>query len=718
MQAALEQLGKPVQYLKGVGPQRSTLLERLGIETVEDLLYHVPRGFQDRSHLTPIGNLKSGGEYQYVIGEVVSVKENIPKSQKVRHIFKAILKDTSGSMTAVWFNQKHVSHSIAPGTTLALYGNVEFDRQQAQMLSPDWEIIYDEDDDSRVGIIPMYPLTEGLGQKAIRSIILDSLRHVREDLPDWLPELIRTRRTLLRWSEAIQLLHFPGGHLGSAPNRDYRSKHEMALRRLAYDELFMTQLSLALSRVSHMEKPGISHVIKVPIAKLSTCCDTSSEGVCARFLTNLPFTLTMAQVRAMSEIEKDMASSRPMYRLLQGDVGSGKTVVLLYGMLIAAENARQSALMAPTEVLAQQHYDTILKLTQGLNISVALLHGGLAQRDSRETREAIAKGKVSLVVGTHALFQEKTDFAALSMVVVDEQHKFGVGQRQAIQGKGFQLDMLVTSATPIPRTLALAAYGDLDVSVLDEKPAGRLPVRTHWVPERKRMDAYHFIESKIENGAQVYVIAPLIEESEALPTLNAVQERYQHLAEVVFPHRAIGLLHGRLPSAEKQSLLTAFSNGDLDVLVSTTVIEVGVDVPRASVMLVESAERFGLAQLHQLRGRVGRGNEESYCLLMTGAGCSEAARKRLRTLEKTNDGFQIAEADLELRGPGELMGYRQSGLLGFRIADLQRDRELLLEAREDACALVKEDPTLRKPVHSLLRRRWESLPRRQVVSIG
>ncbi|HNT33808.1 MAG TPA: DEAD/DEAH box helicase, partial [bacterium] len=436
-QAVLEELKKPVQYLKGVGPQRTSSLLELGIKSLNDLLFHIPRDFQDRSHIVPIADLEVAN-CQYVVGDVVSVNESLPKSQNVRHILKAIVTDGSGQLQVVWFNQRHLAHSIVPGATLALYGTVDLEKHQMQMLSPEWEIVVDENPESRTGIIPIYPLSQGLSQKALRAIILESLRRVRDDVPDWLPESVRSQRGLLRWSEAIRMIHWPGGSMGMTSKTGFRLNFERARKRLSYDELFTTQMTLALNRITHMEKPGIAHELKYTVKNYTSQHCTSTQSLCHRFVEQLPFRLTKAQVRAMGEIEDDMASRRPMYRLLQGDVGSGKTVVLLYGMLVAVENGKQAALMALTEVLAQQHYATLMNLSKGLGLSVALLYGGLGLTDAKKTRAELAMGRVNLLIGTHALFQEKTEFSSLSMVVVDEQHRFGVGQRQAFQAKGDQ----------------------------------------------------------------------------------------------------------------------------------------------------------------------------------------------------------------------------------------------------------------------------------------
>ena len=633
-------------------------------------------------------------------------------------MFVAEVVDESGTITCVWFNQRYLSRTIKTGKRISLYGLPERNLNGTEMKSPHWELLDESSAEASRGVYPVYPLAEGLTQKVVRNIITFLLRDIVGRLPDWLPERLRTTNGLMPIREAFWRVHWPGGLPGenTAPNWD--EKFRQARRRLAYEEFLSLQISLAIRRRRNKLVKGFRHEIRFPISFVVSSKGKSLDSPSARFICSLPFELTEAQVRVIALLEKDMAEEKPMQRLLQGDVGSGKTVVFLYCMLLAVENGYQAAVMAPTEVLARQHFQTILDLTAGLGVNTVVLFGGLKSAERRSARKAIREGRADLIVGTHSLIQEKTFFKNLSLAIIDEQHKFGVGQRASLGAKGTLPDIVITSATPIPRTLALTLYGDLDWTVLDQKPPGRKPVKTYWVPEKKRRKAYSFMDEQISAGAQVYVVAPLIEESEKLPTLAAVKERYQALDEVVFPHRNVGILHGKMDAQQKEELMESFAKGEIEILVSTTVIEVGVDVPQATIMLIESAERFGLSQLHQLRGRVGRGDAESYCLLMTGQAIGDSAKRRIRAFVETEDGFKIAEADMSIRGPGELMGFRQSGLPGMRVGDLREDEALLEQAREDAFCIVSRDPELVSRNNALLGIRWKRMAGLQTLGTG
>ena len=693
--SVLRGVGTPLQYLKGVGPQRSNLLSRLGLETVADALLFVPRRYEDRSHLTPFRDLRVG-ESLCSAGTVAGVSPPPPGSR--RQPLQVLLRDPTGYLAAVFFNQPYLVNTFKRGQQVVLYGKVvRFRRGPLQMVHPEFELVEDEEDDLlHTGrLVPIYPLTEGLAQRPLRSLMHRVVEEFADAAPDPLPSALRERLGLLPLAPALRAIHFPADLSGV----------EAARRRLVFDDLFIFQLGLALRRSREARAAGIPMGPPGPLV--------------ARLLTLLPYRLTQAQERVWDEIQQDLASGRPMNRLLQGDVGSGKTVVALLTLLLAVEVGFQAALMAPTEILAEQHSLTLGPLLAQLGVRLALLTAGLRPSEREELLAGIRTGEIRVAVGTHALIQEGVEFSRLGLVVVDEQHRFGVLQRATLRAKGMNPHVLVMTATPIPRTLALTAYGDLDLSVIDEMPPGRKPIVTAWRSEGKRREIYDFLRKELAAGRQVYVVCPLVEESEARD-LRAATELAERLRQEVFPDERVGLLHGRLRLDEKEAVMRAFKAGEIQILVSTTVIEVGIDVPNASVMLVEHAERFGLAQLHQLRGRVGRGPWKSYCILLASGGLTAEARRRLEALCQSQDGFQIAEVDLSLRGPGEFFGTRQSGLPEFKIADLLRDGALLNEARREAMALVATDPNLARPEHHLLREallvRWQG--RLDLASIG
>jgi len=670
-------LDTPLRFVTGIGPQRAKLLAKLGLDTVEDVLLHLPSRHEDRSQIVPLGRITEG-ESRTCAGTIRGVSP--PPRGRARAPLSVLLGDDTGFLTAVWFNQPYLERVFQRGQRLIVHGKVaRHGGGPLQIQVKDYEIAEEgEDDTLHTGrLVPVYRLTQGLTQRPLRALVkrlLDGYGHLVQEA---LPEGVRGRRRLLDISAALKSGHFP----------QTTAEQEAARRRLVFDDFFLLQLGLAIRRQRQGRQRGLS---------------MKPEGALARKLCqSLPFSLTGAQERVWREIRTDMAEPYPMNRLLQGDVGSGKTIVAALAVLTAIEAGYQTAFMAPTEILAEQHLLTLGGLLRPLGVEVALLTNAVKGKARAALIAATAEGAVGCVVGTHALVQEGVRFRRLGLVVVDEQHRFGVAQRATLRGKGESPDVLVMTATPIPRTLALTLYGDLDVSVLDELPPGRKPVVTVARGEAKRGPIYEFLREQVAAGRQVYVVCPLVEESEAID-LRAATEIAEGLQRSVFPELRVGLLHGRMGAADKERVMRELKEGGIQILVSTTVIEVGIDVPNASVMLIEHAERFGLSQLHQLRGRVGRGPWKSYCILLTAAR-SEDARKRIAAMTETNDGFRIAEVDLSVRGPGDFFGTRQSGLPEFRVADLLRDAAVLEEARADAVAIVQRDEHLLEPEHRALR---------------
>jgi len=658
-------LDMPVNYLKGVGPARAEALRRLGIVTARDLLFHIPHRYEDASTITPIASLETGMDGT-IIGKVIS-KGIIPTRKGLR-IFQAVLKDDTGMIEASWPGQPFLDRTIEKGDIMLLTGPVRF--FHGRQLQPREYIQLGKDDEGVKGgkVLAVYPATEGLSFKVIRGIIdthLDSLLPlVREYLPD---DLLRMAGVPpLR--EAVRMVHRPQTIAEGIQGR----------ARLAFEELlFVHVLHRRANALKRERRSGIAF--------------QNRRQLTSALKNALPFTLTNAQMTAVREIVADMVSDRKMHRLLQGDVGSGKTIVALFAALLAMENGYQSAIMAPTELLAEQHARTFTKLLEPLGIQPVLVTGSLSSRARKSAAEKLASQEPVLAVGTHALVQDAAVFGRLGFVTIDEQHRFGVEQRAAISAKGESPDVLLMSATPIPRSLALTVYGDLDVSTLDERPAGRQPVTTVMRPGSARERVLQFVARETEKGRQAYVVYPVIEESEKTD-LKAATTMYEQLSAGPFAGRVVALIHGRVPADEREKIMRAFRDGKIDVLVSTTVIEVGIDVANATVMLIEHPERFGLSQLHQLRGRVGRGAEASYCILLGDVG--EEAAERLGIFVDTDDGFEIARADLRLRGMGNLFGQEQSGETTFRIADPVRDEELNIKARAAAELLLDRDPEL------------------------
>ena len=698
-------LDTPIQYCKGIGPKRAELLKKLGIFTVEDALYYLPWRYEDRGNLRKIGRL-TYGSYETVSGKVVSAEVASTKRQRVK-IFELVITDGSGMLVGSWFNQPFMKKAFKPDQKVILSGIVKSNPYRSglpQIDNPDYEIMEEDEADSLIHTgrtVPIYRTTAGLSVRYLRSMIKTVLDSCGAMVPEALPDQLVKKYSLMPPAEALAEAHFP------TTEKDIDMLNlgtSRAHRRLSFEELFTLELGLALrKRGVTVEKKGISFR---NIGKLES--DLRKD---------LPFRLTGAQERVIAEIKKDMISDRPMNRLVQGDVGCGKTIVAMIASLIAVENGYQACIMAPTEILAEQHYKNISAMALLLGVTVRSLTGRLKKKDKDLLLSEIGSGAAQIVVGTHALIEQNVKFHRLGLAVIDEQHRFGVMQRSTLTSKGYEPDVLVMTATPIPRTLALTVYGDLDVSVIDEMPPGRSPVATKLYFESRRGEAYRFIESELRKDRQVYVVYPLVEETEK-SDLKAATEMAAHLQKDIFPNWKIGLLHGRMKGDEKEAVMASFKSGATHLLVSTTVIEVGVDVPNAAVMVIEHPERFGLAQLHQLRGRVGRGEHQSYCILMGPRMFAEEARERLNAFARTNDGFRIAEEDLRLRGPGEFFGTRQSGLPDLRAANIIRDVDLLEQARTEAFNLVQEDPALAQYplLREALRRKWQG--RLGLINVG
>lgn len=680
------ELLKPIQFVKGVGPHLAALLRQKDVITVEDALYYLPRAYEDRRHFKKLKDLMPG-KRETAFGVIRRVALQPIRTRK-QHILVMTIADSSGFILAKWFryNAKYMMARYKVGMHVVFSGEIRIFHFQKEITHPDLEIIDNPHVESlHFGrIVPIYPLTEGLYQKTIRRILKNVLDLSLKNLGDPLPEEIRKRHQLPDLASSFRLAHFPEEQLPAE-----------ARKRLVFDEFFFLELGLALKRAN--------------IKKEKTTAFLPSESLKPKILNQLKFTLTNSQKIALKEIEDDLAQPVPMNRLLQGDVGSGKTIVALLTALSVIERGCQAALMVPTEILAEQHTENIKKLLSPLNIDIALLKSDLKKTDKETLIEEIKAGKYPLVIGTHALLEEEVRFKNLSYIIIDEQHRFGVEQRLKLRQKGDKPHLLVMTATPIPRTLALTIYGDLDLSIMTDLPPGRKPVKTKVLFESDRLKLYQFMKKEISKGRQAYVVYPLIEESEKIDLKDATQMT-EHLKRI-FPEFRVELIHGKMKSDEKNKIMSEFKENLIQILVSTTVIEVGIDVKNSSIMVVEHAERFGLSQLHQLRGRIGRGEENATCFLLTHFMKTDEAKERLSAMEQFQSGFKIAEVDLKLRGPGEFMGKEQSGLFGFRVADISTDADILLQSRKEAFDLVSKDPDLLFPEHAPLKKalttRWQ-----------
>jgi ATP-dependent DNA helicase RecG len=671
----LDPLQQSPQYLKGVGPARCEQLRRLGIETVRDLLFHFPRSYEDLSHIRPIAEI-SGGKPLTVQGEVVElIGRNLADG---RCIVSVVLSDAGKCIEGVWFNQPYAARRFRYGQRLAFSGTPKWHRDHWQMASPRVQILDGAAQPEAPGILPVYPLTEDLRADQLREVLRHAVDAYAGQVPDILPAGLRQRHGLPEVRRALHDVHFPAT-LEAA---------RAARRRFAFEAFLVLQIGLALRRRELRDRQQAPRLPSTP-------------AIDARIRRLFPFALTADQDRVIADVCRDLAGERPMQRLLQADVGAGKTAVAVYALLVTVANKHQAVLMAPTEVLARQHWHTLERYLAHSRVRRLLLTGSLGAAGRREALEAIRQGEMDLVVGTQALVQEDVQFARLGLVVIDEQHKFGVNQRARVRRLGVDPHYLVMTATPIPRTVALTVFGDLDVSVMRQLPPGRQPVTTRWVRENQRAAVYERIREALRQGRQAYVVCPLVAESETLD-LRAAEQVHEELRAGAFREFRLGLLHGRMDDAAKDAVMTDFREGRLDLLVSTVVVEVGVDVPNATVLLVEHAERFGLSQLHQLRGRVSRGTVAGQCYLFAEPAGDEA-RERLRLLTRTADGFELAEQDARLRGVGEFFGTRQHGLGEFDLAELLTQADLLRLARKDGFELVAKDAGLRSPEYALLR---------------
>ncbi len=686
-----QSIDSPVTVIRGISYSVATKFSKLGVKTVRDLLYFFPRRHLDYSQRKFISQLAEGAEETIVA--------NVWQAQEIRlgsrRSTEAIVGDETGNVRVVWFNNPYLAKKLLTNTQVVLSGRVSVFNGRHVFESPEWEFVEDGELIHTSRLVPLYPLTQGLRPRQVRKLMKEVIDQWAWQVTDFLPSELRERSNLLELPQAITQAHYP----------EDETLRAQARVRLAFDELFLLQLGVLSKKYDWQESQPASHL-------------NSQKPVLEAFIKSLPFELTVAQHKVLKELLADLQKSQPMSRLLQGEVGSGKTVVATAALLVTTANGYQGAFMAPTEILAEQHFVTICHLLSRAGqqveeegnlrsysgilprpLTVALLIGDINQLRKQALQQRILDGKIDIAIGTHALIQKGVEFYRLGLVVVDEQHRFGVTQRSALRKKGFNPHALVMTATPIPRTLALTLYGDLDLSVIDQLPPGRQSIKTKWLKPEQRDSAYAFIHRQVASGRQAFIICPFVEESEVIQARSAVAE-YERLSQDVFPDLRLGLLHGRMSVTEKDKVMRRFRSGELDILVSTPVVEVGIDVPNATVMLVESADRFGLSQLHQFRGRVGRGQEQSYCMLLA-QNPSEVARQRLDIIENIQDGFQLAEEDLKLRGPGEFFGTRQSGLPDLRMAKLS-DIALLELARSDAIRLFQTDPSLSKPEHHLL----------------
>jgi ATP-dependent DNA helicase RecG len=666
-------LNKPLQFLKGVGEAKAALFKRLDIYTVGDAITHYPRDYEDRSRLKRLAELQDGEQCSFEGIIASKIVESRPRKGLL--VSRVSIKDDTGLIYATWFNQPYLKNNIKTGDRFIFYGTITRKRT-FEVLNP----VYEKADEEKgpvntCRIVPVYPATGKLTQNAIRSVIRNAIEVAGNEIIDVLPQWILEKYNLEGFKYSINNIHYPESDKAFLKARE----------RLVFEELLLLQLAL-LSQKTAADTTDIGIRFKA--------------GEIGKFTATLPFKLTAAQIRVLAEIECDMENGRVMNRLVQGDVGSGKTIIAVLALVKAVRSGYQGALMVPTEILAEQHFRSISPMLETIGIRTALLTGSTGVKASRELLAGIRDGSLDIVIGTHALLEEKVVFDHLGLVVTDEQHRFGVRQRTVLSKKGENPDMIVMTATPIPRTLALILYGDLDISIIDELPPGRKKIETYAVDAGMRERINKFIRKQVSEGRQVYIVCPLVDESDAIEAKSAANHA-EELAHKVFSDLTVALIHGRMKAAEKDSVMAGFAAGETDILVSTTVIEVGVNIPNASLMVVENAERFGLAQLHQLRGRVGRGAHQSYCVLFNESK-SEIARERMKVMEKTSDGFVISEKDLELRGPGDFFGTRQHGIPELKIANLYRDMDILKKAQEAALLLKEKDKLLKSAENRLL----------------
>lgn len=670
MQEKKEPLEKKVQYLKGVGPKRAEQLARLDINTLSDLLRYLPRRYEDRREIVPIKDVRPDKFYT-IKGRIK--RHGVWKSKKGMLIYEMVVEDQTAGIRAVWYNQPYLKKYFKAGDDIILYGKVEKFRY-LQIAHPDYEILAKNEESSdtiNMGrIVPIYPLTQDVTQKYLRLLVNYALRGNANFIREIIPTQVRARCRLADTKFAVKNIHFPANF----------ESLKMAERRLIFEEFFILETALALIK-KEREKRGMGLAHEV------------ADGLFDDFKNMLPFELTKEQEAAIKSIESDMRSPMPMNRLLEGEVGSGKTVVAMYALLLTIKNGFQGAIMVPTEILARQHYLTLSEFFAPLGINARLLTGSTSGSEKEAIKNEIKDGKADIIIGTHSLIQEGVSFEKIGLLVIDEQHKFGVSERALLRKKGVNADVLIMTATPIPRTLALTVYGDLDISEIRELPEGREAVSTYWVEEERKDKVYKFVKEEILSGRQAYIVCPRINESKK-SKLASAKKVYDELAEKIFPEFKTVLIHGRMKAVEKDKIMKDFKKNKINILVSTTVIEVGIDIPNAAVMVIEDADRFGLAQLHQLRGRVGRGGHKSYCILISNPENEDASR-RLQAFEETQSGFELAEEDFSIRGQGQILGMRQHGLPEIRFGDIKEDKAILELARKEAFKLVAEDSGLR-----------------------
>ncbi|NLV89081.1 MAG: ATP-dependent DNA helicase RecG [Tissierellia bacterium] len=675
----MEHLSTNIQYLKGVGPKRASKLRKLGINTIEDLLYYIPRDYDDRTQFKTLRECKIGEKASLeveILGEA-----NIIRPRKNLSILKIPVRDISYNGYLVWFNQEFLKNKFFIGERLVVNGKINRVGRELQIVNPIYEKVGRKEKVGR--IMPIYPLTEGITNNEIIKLVENALEKYLYNVDEFLPKDIIEKYNLMRVQDAIYNIHFP------------KSKDllERAKRRLSFQELLILQMGLFL-----IKNKNLNHKNGISFKKINEVDE---------FIEGLPFSLTNAQRKVVKEIEEDMEKDVQMNRLVQGDVGSGKTVVAVIAIFKAVMSGYQAVMMAPTEILASQHFESLKKFYKGYDIEVELLIGSIPQKKKEEILSRLKDGSIDVIVGTHAIIQDNVEFNKLGLAITDEQHRFGVKQRAVLTQKGDNPDIIVMTATPIPRTLALILYGDLDISIIDELPPGRKEIETYAVGPDMINRINKFIEKQVVEGRQAYIVCPLIEESDTL-TIKAAEELYINFRDNIFPNFRVGLLHGKMKPKEKDYIMEEFKNHNIDILVSTTVIEVGVNVPNANIMVIYNAERFGLAQLHQLRGRVGRGNYQSYCILINESN-NPISRERMRILQSTTDGFVISEKDLELRGPGEFFGTRQHGLPELKIANLFTDMDILKLAQKEAMDIIQKDPKLEKRNYQKIKMRIQQL---------